>query len=215
MKPIMIPSSQIEQQSAEWHLHRSAGIGSSEIGSIMGTNKYQSLRKLWEIKTGLKKDSFEDNEYTAYGKMMEPHALREFEWQYNVSGFEPCLFIHGDYPFMRASVDGYSKALGYCVEIKSPYFPKNLKAASEGKIDRKYYCQLQWILLCSNTNMIKFINYDGHQNIWVKDVFADPQYQSRMRRYAQWFWHQCINKIDPKRRKLKHLKIFDQGVTSV
>jgi len=36
-----------------------------------------------------------------------------------------------------------------------------------------------------------------------------------MRRYAQWFWNQCENKIDPKRRKLKHLKIFDQGVTDV
>lgn len=211
----MIPASQIEQQSAEWHEFRKLGIGSSEIGSIMGVNKYQSLRKLWEIKTGLKEDEFEDNEYTRYGKHKEQYARREYEWQFNETGFEPCLFIHPKYSFIRGSFDAFNEAKGYGLEIKSPYFEKNLKAASEGMIDRKYYPQLQWLLLISNTKMIKYIVYDGHQTIWVKDVFADPQYQSRMLRYAKWFWNMVETKRDPKRRKLKHLKIFDQGVTDV
>jgi len=205
----------IEQNTPEWHDFRSQGLGSSEMGSLMGLNKYQSMRKLWEIKSGLKPDEFEDNVYTLYGKRMEPYALLEYEFQYGESGFKPCLFIHDQYPFMRCSFDGFNADKGYGVEIKSPYINKNLIPASEGFIDKKYYAQLQHLLFCSNTQMIKYIVFNGHHTLYVKDVFADPIYQSRMRRYAQWFWHQCINKTDPKRRKLKHLKIFNNEVTDV
>ncbi len=215
MHPIMIPSSEIEQQSEAWHDFRSKGIGSSEVSSIMGLNKHKSLRKLWLEKTGQSEDKFEDNEYTSYGNHKESFALHEYCWQYNVDGFEPCLFIHPKYSFMRASVDAYHMGFNYCLEIKSPYFEKNLKDAAEGKIPRKYWAQVQWIMMVSMTKMIKLIHYDGHQNIWVKDVFADHQYQERMRRYVIWFWHLVENKIDPKRRKLKHLRIDNVDVTDV
>lgn len=201
-----IKQSEIVQQSEAWHKFRSSGIGSSDIGSLMGLNKYKSMRKLWLEKTGLEPDLFEDNDATKYGKNLEPYAVSEYEWQYGVVGFEPCLFIHPEYPFARASVDAFHFQHKYALEIKCPYNPKNIQHAVVGKIDRKYWAQLQWILFTSQTKMIKYCVYSGTK-LWVKDVFEDKKYQRRMLRYAKWFWHQVETKTDPKRRKLKHLQI--------
>ena len=38
----------------QWHLRRRLGIGGSEIGTILGLNKYQTPFDLWLIKTGRK-----------------------------------------------------------------------------------------------------------------------------------------------------------------
>ena len=76
MNPIIVLQSEISQQSDAWHEFRSQGIGSSEIGSIMGLNKYQSMRNLGAIKSGLEPDDFEDNEATLYGKRLEPFAVK-------------------------------------------------------------------------------------------------------------------------------------------
>lgn len=177
----------------------------------MGLNKYKSLRKLWLDKTGIEPDVFKGSDATEYGQAMEPHAVMEFEWEYGVSGFEPCLFVHPEYSFVRASVDAFHFQHKYALEIKSPYNPKNILHAVDGKIDRKYWAQLQWILFASQTKMIKYCVYSGTK-LWVKDVFEDRNYQRRMFRYARWFWHQVKTKKDPKRRKFKHLNINDPDV---
>ena len=202
----------IEQDTEEWHLWRSKGIGSSDIGSIMGLNKYKSLRKLWLEKTGQSEDSFEDNEYTRYGKHKEKYALAEYEWQFGVSG-EPKLFVHSKYDFARASFDSFINAKPpYGIEVKSPYNPKNILPASQGKIDKKYYAQLQWLMFVSGTSMIKYVVFNGAHKIYVKDVLEDRGYQRRMIRYASWFWCLVKNKVDPKRRKPKHIYINDKDV---
>ncbi len=190
-------------------------LGSSDVGSIMGVNKYKSMRKLWQEKSGAIESEFVDNPAVRWGKFKEPYCFHELEFQYNITGFSPKLFVHPKYDFMRVSFDGFNESLNMGVEVKSPYNVKNLIPASEGKIPRQYYPQLQYLLYVSNTPMIKFVTYDGSMKIWIIDVYADPLYQSRMSRYVRHFWHLVQTKTDPKRRKLKHLKIFDQGVTDV
>lgn len=209
---MIIKASEIPQQSDAWHKFRAEGIGSSDIGSVMGLNKYKSLRKLWLEKTGLEPDMFEDNEATIYGKHMEPYAVSEYEWETGVSGFAPCLFIHPKHSFIRASADAYHFNHKYALEIKSPYNPKNIEHATNGMIDRKYYSQLQWLMIASDTRFIKYCVYSGTK-LWIKHVPEDVEYQRRMFRYARWFWHMVETKQDPKRRKLKHLQINNKEVT--
>lgn len=210
--PIIIRANEIKQQSDEWHKFRAEGIGSSDIGSIMGLNKYRPLRKLWLEKTGLEVDEFKDNEATLYGKHMEPYAVSEYEWEAGVMGFEPALFIHSKYGFARASVDAYHFDLKYALEIKSPYNPKNIEHATRGLIDRKYYAQLQWILFVTETRHIKYCVYSGTR-LWVKDVSEDVSYQRRMLRYAKWFWSLVTTKTDPKKRKPRKVEIDATDVT--
>lgn len=206
------PIESIEQDSDEWHQFRSEGIGSSDIGSVMGLNTYKSLRKLWQEKTGQIDNEYEQNEYTQYGKHKEKYAVTEYEWQYGVSGFKPCLFIHPKYSFIRASFDAYHAELKYGLEIKSPYNPKNREVAASGGIDKKYYAQLQWLMLASQTQMIKYVVFDGSHQLWVKDVFRDEKYQRKMIRYGQWFWDCIRTKTDPKKRKPKFTEITNKDV---
>lgn len=201
------------QNTTAWHEWRNQGIGSSDIGSIMGLNKYKSLRQLWQEKAGKVEPSFEDNTYTQYGKHKEPYAIAEYEWQYEVYGFEPKTFVHPEHSFIRASFDAFHPQHKYGLEIKSPYNPKNIEHAANGKIDRKYYAQLQWLLLASETELIKYVVYDGSQKIWVKDVYRDHEYQRRMIRYARWFWGLVLTKTDPKRRKPSFIQISHKDVT--
>lgn len=204
MKPTVILQSEIAQQSDEWMKFRSEGIGSSDIGVLMGVNKYKSMRKLWLEKTGLQEPVFEESEAVKYGKHLEPYAVREYEWESGVTGFQPCLFIHPKYSFIRASLDAYHFDLKYALEIKCPYNPKNIEHATRGEVDPKYWPQLQWIMLASQTSFIKYCVYSGTK-LWVIHVSEDKKYQRKMIRYVRWFWHQVQTKTDPKRRKFKRL----------
>lgn len=190
-------------------------MGSSDVSSIMGTNKYKSMKKLWQEKTGLIESEFIDNDAVNYGKHCEPYIFHELEFQYGITGFKPQLFVHPVFHFMRVSFDGFNDQLNYGIECKSPYNPKNIKPAAEGKIPRQYWPQLQYLMYVSNTSMIKFVTFDGSTALYIKDIAADPQYQSRMSRYVRHFWHLVQNKIDPKRLKFKHTRIDHIEVTSV
>ena len=57
---------------------RKGSIGSSEISSILGLNKYQTPRDLWLLKTG-RSEPFEGNEFTRAGHLLEPVIASMFE----------------------------------------------------------------------------------------------------------------------------------------
>lgn len=68
--------------SPEWHELRATGIGGSEIGTILGLNKWESPYTLWAKKSGLIADSFEPNEAMEWGTRLEPVILDKFETEH-------------------------------------------------------------------------------------------------------------------------------------
>lgn len=107
----------MQQNTDEWLRWRQEGIGASEVPVILGFEKYQTLYQLWEEKTGRVIREDKSSFVADLGHRWEPVARADFELQYNIEMIPTCV-EHKDFPFLRASLDGYNEELGLIHEIK-------------------------------------------------------------------------------------------------
>ena len=111
----------IPRHTEEWYDFRKRGIGGSEIGTVLGINKYDTAVRLFHEKIGTIEPRREDNERMFWGRTNEENIARV--WQYydgtkdgyvencvnnkivrkcrNVNGY----VVNPDYPWLFASVD--------------------------------------------------------------------------------------------------------------
>nr|DAP84315.1 MAG TPA: Exonuclease [Caudoviricetes sp.] len=61
-----------------WQYRRMESIGGSDIGTIMGVNKYSTPHQLWLEKTG-RVEPWQGNDATHWGQMLEPVIASEYE----------------------------------------------------------------------------------------------------------------------------------------
>ena len=88
-------------------------IGGSDIPVIMGISSFNTRWNLLQEKAGLKENDFKGNNYTEYGKILEPQ-IRAYINRRLKNKFEPNQIINGD---IRCNTDGFN---GTCVlEIKT------------------------------------------------------------------------------------------------
>lgn len=65
----------------EWlKLRNETGVGGSEIGAILGLDKYNPTFKLWARKSGIDKTPDEPNKYTESGRLLESYVAHI--WQF-------------------------------------------------------------------------------------------------------------------------------------
>ena len=62
----------------EWLYDRLKGIGGSDVGAVLGLNKYKSAYTLWAEKCGLLQDEEEDNEAMRVGRDLEQYVADRF-----------------------------------------------------------------------------------------------------------------------------------------
>jgi predicted phage-related endonuclease len=74
----------------DWLKTRRSGIGGSEIGTIMGVNKYSSIQNLYDYKTTGKKQEFTEEalERMHFGTVLEKVVVEEFESRNDVKCIE-------------------------------------------------------------------------------------------------------------------------------
>ena len=99
-------------------------IGSSDIATIMGLNKFKTRFDLLLEKAQLTKDTFDGNEYSSYGDLMEPKIREHLNETYKIN-LQPTTIIKGN---LRDNSDGTDKANDIAVEIKTTsYIKKTIK----------------------------------------------------------------------------------------
>lgn len=103
-KPIKITS----ENHAAWLENRKAGIGSSEVATILGLNPYESRHALWLRKTG-QAPAKEENFFMKAGHYLEDAVSRFFEDEsgYKVikSSAAEDIYVHPEYEWARVSPD--------------------------------------------------------------------------------------------------------------
>lgn len=128
----------------EWLKLRDLGIGGSDVGAILGYDKYKNNIELWNHKKGIKKIEFKGNEATERGKKSEEPIAKLWE-AFNakrVRLIKPeYSYCHSECEFMRANFDYFGVVDGQncIIEIKSAE-PQNMKEWKDG-IPYSYYCQ--------------------------------------------------------------------------
>lgn len=189
----------LEQGSDDWLKWRSSGIGSSEIGTILGVNPYQNVHDLWLVKTNQKPaDDLSSNFFVKRGQALEPLARDIFNEQTD-SNFTPATFIHPEIPFMKFSADGIDFEKNEIIEIKCMMKKNHEKAITEKRPSESYYAQMQWGLMITGAKVCHFIAYNPEypEPMFNMEIHPDENAFKSMKNSANWFWH-CVTMMkDP------------------
>lgn len=158
----------------EWLKARETRIGGSEASSLIGINKYQSLRDLWrKKKKGITEEI--DNEAIRYGNALEPILREMFRVKHptmDVQYEENAILYSKKYEYMSYSPDGliWDGARAGILEIKTSFI-RNSEMSNEWKdrIPDSYYIQILHGLICTGfefVNLIAELRYiDGNSSI--------------------------------------------------
>lgn len=134
------------QNSDDWYKMRNNYIGASEANIIMGLSKFRTVLELWKLKTGEAQEGNKTPDYVqAKGHKVESKMRPIMEMLYDTE-LEPIVVVSEDYPFLMASLDGYSDTLGANWECK--YCGQDdFKKVSDGQMLMHYYPQVQHQLM--------------------------------------------------------------------
>lgn len=187
----------MEQDSDEWLHWRQQGLGSSDIALIMSPKPVfdRSLVTLWRDRTGIEPHPFVANEHTIRGKTLEP-AIRESVNQMLNMDFEPVCVYREDAPYLRASLDGYSREHDCILEIKSPSDRVFDKYMQDWQVPENYMYQMQYQMLVCGAEYGWFAFYnETRPHPYLIYVPNDLEMQSEIERRASLLWHAIERRV--------------------
>lgn len=190
----------MEQRSKEWHLWRRDGIGSSEAPAIMMDPEYlkwTTPRKVWELKLGLREED-PTNFAMRRGIIWEDSARAAFELEHG-GEYPPAVVVNEKYPFVRASLDGWSAPNARILEIKVPGKVAHAQAAA-GLVPRKYQWQLVHQMLCTGAEVVDYWSYhpESRTGFHVEFRFC-PEKARRLFEAEFQFWELVKSKTWPEK----------------
>jgi putative phage-type endonuclease len=104
-----------EKQLSERHL----GIGGSDVSAIMGLSGYQDKFDVYLQKIGLG-EPVDSNSAMEWGNLLEPVLIKQYERTMEVEVTQPAeTFVHPEYSWMRANVDGLIVGKNAILECKT------------------------------------------------------------------------------------------------
>lgn len=181
----------MEQNTDKWLQWRKSGIGSSDAPIIMGVSSYKTPFQLWQEKTG-KSSPEETNWAMRRGIDMEPKARAHYELLNN-KDMPAALAQHKDFPFLRASLDGFNGET--VLEIKCAGKEDHMLAKS-GRIPEKYWPQVQHQLMVTGAKEVHYCSFDGNEAATVI-VHADMDYLENLLAQELVFWQYVLNEEAP------------------
>jgi putative phage-type endonuclease len=187
----------IKQGSDEWLQWRNNGIGGSDVASIMHKSPWKKIDQLWLEKTGqAEPEDMSSNFIVQRGHALEPEARTYFE---DMSGkkFDPALFEHDEFTFLKYSSDGYNEELNEIIEIKCNG-DKSHQLALCQQLPDYYMLQIQYGLMVSNAKKCYYISYNpNHESPFVSfQIMPDKELQEKILTKTKRFW--LSNVLDKK-----------------
>ena len=140
-----------DKEPEKWLELRTTGIGGSDVGAIMGLNKYASPLTVYLSKKNV--EGFKGNAATEWGHILEDPIRKKAAEELRIEIISvPGMYTSNDIPYMNANIDGLCHAEnqvvigGESVEGLGGY---EIKTSSRGEgfsddeIPDSYYCQVQ------------------------------------------------------------------------
>lgn len=194
-----------------WLKWRMDGIGSSDIGVIMGVIplEWNTPHKLWKEKV-YKIPNTRDSASMKRGRDREPIGLQKFEELTGEVVFAGKRGENANLPFLRASYDGINLEKTVVVEIKWPSRDDH-QIAIEGNVPEKYYPQCQHILFVSGLQTMFYLScHDSGFALVV--VERDNEFIKKMLEAAQEFWQKVLKRTPPAKCIYDYEIMFDNEV---
>lgn len=195
----------IPKDHKEWLAERGKGIGSSDVGIIVGVSPFKTPYQLWQLKLGLAKPD-EETEATIMGHLLEDAVAQRWAKatgrQIIKASAEEWMYIHPTKDYFRASPDRlyyeqgakHNEANKCVLECKTTMYSVNKE-----ELPKHWYAQVQWLMHVSGMKKaslawieLKFRKFD----------YVDIPYNKR---FCEWleskveeFWQvNILQKVEP------------------
>lgn len=143
-------------KTEEWFRDRATRVNGSECATVLGKNKYEKVKRLWQKKTGQIPRDYGVNKYmVSWGSRLEDEAMQVYavltrtHYVTNNTG----SVVHPEHDFLGATPD-FIIVNGVLVEIKCPRTRKITHS-----VPRHYYPQLQMQLAVTGLKVCHFVQY--------------------------------------------------------
>jgi len=205
--------------SPEWYAYRKNGIGGSEIGTILGLNKYDTVVRVFHEKAGTVEPRKEDNEFMFWGREMEDKIADI--WRYydgtdsgyienfkNKKLIRDCRNINGyvvnpKYPWLFASLDrvinikgGVNMITGEALETEGVLECKTLSHWGaqiwQDGIPIYYLAQVHQYMIILETDYAEIAILQDGNKFRVEKVMRDDQLCERIISISQMFWENRV-----------------------
>lgn len=179
---------------------RTAFIGGSDIGAIIGMSRFKTPLDVWLEKTGQAPVALDPDKEKIFrrGKRLEPVVL---EMLLEEHGIETLVrnerYVDAAHPFMACEVDGEAIVEGEHVNIEAKtahHFIASRLFGEEGTddIDVSYAAQAMWGLGITGRRRTIFGVLVGADTLLRYEIIRDDETIQAMRARAVAFWHDHV-----------------------
>lgn len=124
----------------DWLRERRNSLGGSDMGAVLGLNRWRSPYSVWADKMGLLPDQ-EDSEAMRIGRDLEPYVLQRFcEASGKKTRHVNAILRNLDFPHLHANVDSMIVGENAGVEAKTAS-ALNARVFGGGEFPESYYAQ--------------------------------------------------------------------------
>jgi Phycodnaviridae exonuclease len=171
-----------DQRSQEWFKKRERLSTCSDLGAILGKNKYESQAHVFLKKTGqlAKKEGpgADGNWMTQHGVVTEAEAAAKYAAKTGEECIEVGFIRHPKYDWIGGSPDRIALKSGRLVEIKCVV----TREIIEGYVPEMYWCQVQGLLEVCDLDECDFVQYK--QESWTSEEILSI---TTIKRDREWF----------------------------
>ena len=183
----------------EWLKSREGGIGSSEVGTILGLSTYETPYQLWLRKTGRVPVVEQENFLMKAGHYLEDAVSRFYADETGMvivkSSAKEFVVVDKEKPFMRVSPDRYAYPAGArrtaenkaIVECKTTQ-----KAVTYDDIPKTWFVQLAYQMGVCRINQGALAWLISGREFGYRNFAHDPEFFAWIREEVERFWTDCI-----------------------
>lgn len=185
------------EERLEWLRERQKGIGGSDVGAILGLNKYKTAFEVYLEKTEPILNIGEQSESAYWGDQFEEVVAKEFEKRTGKKvRRDRRHFQNKKYPFMIANIDRRVVGENSILECKTAnqYLAKEWE---EEEVPASYLVQVQhYLAVTGATKGYIAVLIGGQKFIW-KEVERDDELIEYIIEAEKEFWKMVQEKIPP------------------
>lgn len=191
------------QNHKEWLAVRGQGVGSSEVATLLGLNKWETPYQLWRRKTGQDPPK-EENEAMIIGHLMEDAVAQRWAMATGrkiiKESANEWVYVHPEYDYFRASPDRvyWNQGEKQNEENKCILECKTTNQdVSKDNIPQSWFCQVQWLMFVTGAKRasLAWLKLD-YRNFGYKDIEYDEDFCRWMAGEADVFWNLYVKKME-------------------
>lgn len=198
-----------EQGTALWRGWRKDGIGGADSSAVMGKSPYKTTLDLYKEKTSdIDAPEDENKEYIFSRGHQTEERIRGEIFALTGKFMEPLCIEDEEFPFLRASLDGYESSLGL---LEAKLVGKDaLAQISKGIIPPSHFIQCQHSMRVGKIDVTRYFAHDLGKNGVIQEIKADKEFQKILLEAEINFWERVKSKNPPPLSDKDFLEVDDK-----